>query len=37
MNNELIFIKWCLEICNEQKYKNTSELIKEYNIKVLGC
>jgi hypothetical protein len=30
-------IKWALEICNQEGYKNTAEMTKAYNIIQLGC
>jgi hypothetical protein len=35
--NNLQFIKWSLEVCNQEKYKAPKELIKNYNIEILGC
>ena len=30
-------IKWILRLCNEQGYKNPSEVISAYNQAYLGC
>jgi len=35
--NEKQYIKWVLEICNQDGYNNPSELERSYNIEILGC
>jgi len=35
MNNEQ-FMRWALELCNQEKYKNITEIEKKYSF-LLGC
>ena len=35
--NEQNFIKWFLEVANQEGYKTTKELETAYNIEQLGC
>jgi len=35
--NELKSIKWALELCNQEGFKSPAEIIRAYNIQVLGC
>lgn len=35
--DNLQFIKWNLELCNQEGYKLPSKIEKEYNIGFLGC
>lgn len=35
--DEKRLIKWATEVANQEGYKNTSELQKEFNIEILGC
>jgi len=35
--NESEYIRWALELCNQEGFKNPAELTREYNIEVLGC
>ena len=35
MDNNVM--KWVLEVTNQEGYKTPSELIRQYNIALLGC
>lgn len=37
MEKEKKFIKWALEVTNQEGYKSPSELIKAYNWNNRGC
>ena len=30
-------IKYLLELCNQEGFKTSEDILREYNIKVLGC
>ena len=36
MENKQI-IKWVLELTNQEQFKSPAEVVRAYNIQILGC